>query len=139
PVDDARRVDLPRRGRNPLAGRVRRSDRAQHALSIGLERRVAPMTAISRRSGSATSSPPDHSTVSSSREGFTDVAPAIELRGVSRIYGSGHTQVIALRPTHLLVHRGELVAVMGPSGSGMSTLLSLVGGLDRPTAARALV
>ena len=65
--------------------------------------------------------------------------PAIELRGVGRVYGSGHTQVAALRPTDLSVRTGELVAVMGPSGSGKSTLLSLVGGLDRPSSGQVLV
>ncbi len=64
---------------------------------------------------------------------------AIELRAVERTYGSGHTQVAALRPTDLSVRHGELVAVMGPSGSGKSTLLSLVGGLDRPSSGRVLV
>ncbi len=66
-------------------------------------------------------------------------APAIELIAVSRVHGTGHTQVTALHPTDLAVRRGELVAVMGPSGSGKSTLLSMVGGLDRPTTGRILV
>ena len=66
-------------------------------------------------------------------------AIAIELRAVSRTYGTGHTTVAALRPTDLVVRQGELVAVMGPSGSGKSTLLSLVGGLDRPSSGQVLV
>ncbi|MBX3031365.1 MAG: ABC transporter ATP-binding protein [Chloroflexi bacterium] len=65
--------------------------------------------------------------------------PPIQLQSVSRVHGSGHTQVTALHPTDLAVRAGELVAVMGPSGSGKSTLLSMVGGLDRPTTGRVLV
>ena len=63
----------------------------------------------------------------------------IELRAVSRTYGTGHTTVVALQPTDISVRQGELVAVMGPSGSGKSTLLSLVGGLDRPSSGLVLV
>ncbi|MDQ3937906.1 MAG: ABC transporter ATP-binding protein [Chloroflexota bacterium] len=61
------------------------------------------------------------------------------LEGVSRSFGEGHTEVVALHPTDLEVAAGEFVAVMGPSGSGKTTLLSLVGGLDRPTAGRVVV
>jgi putative ABC transport system ATP-binding protein len=74
--------------------------------------------------------------------GATTTTPsqaAIQLHAVSRVFGSGHTQVVALHPTDMLVRRGEMVAVMGPSGSGKSTLLSLVGGLDRPTTGRVLI
>jgi putative ABC transport system ATP-binding protein len=61
------------------------------------------------------------------------MSDVIQLRGVSRIHGEGHTSVLALRPTDLTVAAGELVAVMGPSGSGKTTLLSLIGGLDKPS------
>jgi putative ABC transport system ATP-binding protein len=63
----------------------------------------------------------------------------LELRGVSRVHGTGHTQVRALIDASLRVGGGELVAIMGPSGSGKTTLLSLAGGLDHPTVGSVLV
>lgn len=59
--------------------------------------------------------------------------PLVELKSVTRTYGSGRTAVHALRGIDLSVGAGELVIVRGRSGSGKTTLLGLVGGLDRPT------
>lgn len=56
----------------------------------------------------------------------------IQLAQVSKHYGSGKV-VHALRNVDLQIGRGERVAVMGPSGSGKSSLLHLVCGLDQPT------
>jgi putative ABC transport system ATP-binding protein len=67
------------------------------------------------------------------------MTPMVELRGATRWFGAGHTEVVALHPTDLAVQAGELLAVMGPSGSGKTTLLSLVGGLDRPSAGKVFV
>ncbi len=58
----------------------------------------------------------------------------IEVKGASRTFAMGATQVHALRGVDLRIEDGEFVAVMGPSGSGKSTLMYLLGALDRPSA-----
>lgn len=60
-------------------------------------------------------------------------AQVLELAKVSRTFGEGATAVAALWEVDLTIGAGEFVAVMGPSGSGKSSLLALAGGLDRPT------
>jgi putative ABC transport system ATP-binding protein len=57
----------------------------------------------------------------------------LDMRQVSKTYGSGAAEVHALVAVDLRVHRGELVAIMGPSGSGKSTLLTIAGSLEVPT------
>jgi putative ABC transport system ATP-binding protein len=73
-----------------------------------------------------------------------DVAAAtptalIELEGVTRVYGSGESEVRALSDIDLRVAEGEFVVVLGPSGSGKTTLLNVIGALDSPTSGRILV
>lgn len=58
----------------------------------------------------------------------------IELRGVTKIYGTGQAAMQALRGIDLRIVPGEFVAVMGPSGSGKSTCMNILGCLDTPTA-----
>jgi len=60
----------------------------------------------------------------------------IELRGVERTYGSGHTAVRALRGVDLELKPARLTVIRGRSGSGKSTLLGIAGGLDLPTGGR---
>jgi putative ABC transport system ATP-binding protein len=57
----------------------------------------------------------------------------IQLKGISRVYGTGLAAVHALRPTDLEIEAGTFVAIFGASGSGKSTMLNMLGLLDEPT------
>src|SRR5262245_23849541 len=62
--------------------------------------------------------------------------PLVVLESVTRVYGTGALDVIALGGVSLTIRQGELCAIVGASGSGKSTLLNLLGTLDRPTSGR---
>lgn len=57
----------------------------------------------------------------------------LNLKNVSKIYKTGNIDVCALKDVNLSINKGELVAIIGESGSGKSTMLNLLGGLDTPT------
>jgi putative ABC transport system ATP-binding protein len=59
-----------------------------------------------------------------------------ELSAITKVYGSGSTQVRAVDSIDLTVARGEFLAIVGASGSGKTTLLQLLGARDRPTTGR---
>lgn len=58
----------------------------------------------------------------------------IEAKVLSKIYGSGENQIVALNKVNLEIASGDFISIIGPSGSGKSTLLHLLSGLDKPTA-----
>jgi putative ABC transport system ATP-binding protein len=68
-----------------------------------------------------------------SSQASSQATPVVELRGLTKIYGSGESEVRALGGVNLGIHAGEFVAVMGASGSGKSTCLNMLGCLDVAT------
>ena len=62
--------------------------------------------------------------------------PIFTAQGLTKIYGSGETEVRALRGVDLEIATSEVVVLLGPSGSGKSTLLNIMGGLDHATSGR---
>jgi putative ABC transport system ATP-binding protein len=63
----------------------------------------------------------------------------LELRDITKTYGSGAAQVHALHGVSLSVDAGTMVAVMGPSGSGKSSLLTIAGSLEEPSTGQVLI
>lgn len=63
-------------------------------------------------------------------------APAIVTESLTKVYGSGNTEVVAMKDVSLRVVRGEVVALLGPSGAGKSTLLTAIGLINPPTSGR---
>ncbi len=60
----------------------------------------------------------------------------LEVKNISKTYGTGETSVHALKDVTFSVPKGEFVAIVGESGSGKSTLLNMVGALDTPTSGK---
>lgn len=63
----------------------------------------------------------------------------LKVKDLRKVYGIGETQVNALDGINLTVQRGEFVAIVGSSGSGKTTFLNMVGGLDVPTSGKIIV
>ena len=64
---------------------------------------------------------------------------AIETHALTKIYSSGHTEVVAMRDATLCVRVGQCAALVGPSGAGKSTFLTAVGLINPPTSGRILI
>jgi putative ABC transport system ATP-binding protein len=60
----------------------------------------------------------------------------LQAAGLTKIYGSGHTEVVAVRDVTVEVNRSEIVALLGPSGAGKTTLLTLLGLIRPPNMGR---
>ena len=63
----------------------------------------------------------------------------LEVKGLTKVYGKGEAQVRALDGIDLTIEKGEFAAIVGSSGSGKSTFLNMVGGLDIPTGGEVVV
>ncbi len=63
----------------------------------------------------------------------------LEVKSLSKTYGSGETAVHALKKVSFSVPKGEFVAIVGESGSGKTTLLNMLGALDAPTSGKVLI
>lgn len=70
---------------------------------------------------------------------ITNSIPAIEVINLTKIYGHGHTEVVAVKDVSLRVARGETVALLGPSGAGKSTLLTAMALINPPTSGRIII
>ncbi len=70
---------------------------------------------------------------------MTGSASLLQVDDLTKVFGSGRTEVRAVDGVSLETRRGEITLVMGPSGSGKTTLLTLIGGLLRPSSGRIVI
>ena len=63
----------------------------------------------------------------------------LEVKDISKTYGSGEAAVDALKNVNFSVEKGEFLAIVGESGSGKSTLLNMIGALDSPTSGKVII
>ena len=65
--------------------------------------------------------------------------PAVEVSHLRKVYGSGHTEVVAIRDASLRIERGEIIGMLGPSGAGKSTLLTAIALINPPTSGQVTI
>jgi putative ABC transport system ATP-binding protein len=70
---------------------------------------------------------------------LNDSTPIVEATGLTKTYGHGNTEVVALRDATLSIARGQVSALLGPSGSGKSTLLTILGLVRSPDVGRIVI
>jgi putative ABC transport system ATP-binding protein len=63
----------------------------------------------------------------------------VEVTHLRKVYGSGHTEIVAIRDATLSIARGEIVGMFGPSGSGKSTLLTAMALINPPTSGQVVI
>lgn len=63
----------------------------------------------------------------------------LEVKELTKKYGQGESEVVALDHVSLSVERGDFVAIIGASGSGKSTLMNIIGGIDHPTSGSVII
>ncbi len=63
----------------------------------------------------------------------------LRTEGLTKVYGKGESQVVAVDGVDLSMEQGEFLAIVGSSGSGKSTLMHMLGGVERPTQGRVLI
>ncbi len=81
----------------------------------------------------ATSSVPNGPGESPALDAVKHEQALLRVTDVRKVYGSGHTEVVAVADATMAVDEGEFVALLGPSGSGKTTLISIIGGLLSPS------
>lgn len=63
----------------------------------------------------------------------------VDIKNMTKKYGSGHTEITALHPTNFKLYKGEFVAIIGPSGSGKTTFLTTLGNLQTPSSGQIII
>jgi putative ABC transport system ATP-binding protein len=81
----------------------------------------------------ATGSVPDGPGEDPAKDAARHANALLRVVDVRKVYGEGHTEVVAVADATMAVDEGEFVALLGPSGSGKTTLISIIGGLLSPS------
>ena len=63
----------------------------------------------------------------------------VKLENVSKIYGTGEVKIVAVDGISFEIAKGEFVVIVGPSGAGKTTVLNILGGMDKPTSGKIYV